>query len=931
MYQQRFAVLACAMLAFSASVYAAESREGRRIEEVVVTAEKREATVSDTSISITALGEVMIEDFGLQSADDLVNFIPATTRDSYDIRIRGVGRNFRALGGDPGVATYYNGVYSEDFGIAASENGLYDVARIEVLRGPQGTLYGRNAIGGALNYITNEPTYEFEGEIRALVGNLDTEEYYGILSGPLIKDRLAARVVALSRERDGSIDGDNGGEDINSIDDQNISVALNWRIADNWEANMRWNDRESDRIIGRDVLVDRGPAGERGGFNPARYAYGLRPVAPGTPGALSFTHPVTGATRFGASIRPGVDTASTHRPNSFFGVTGQNLDSDVDDLEGFVAVNDGTNERFIHNAVQADLNWDINETTSLKYIGGWMDFDYTFDIDSDFTNGDLSVFRSTVLEAVETHSHELQLLWQIGDKLQMTSGLYYFNSDRLQNFAFKDLASQGRYTEAASYGSLAPFVAFAGHQRLGDSPMFAQTIGRWEGDPTGAFYEYVNTVETDAYAAYTQGTYSFNENWALTLGIRYAKDEKEAIENRTGYFEAVLNDPNSFINVAPFNMDDLFESICVGSFGAPNCAAIGQTSLSMMNWLMGNGTPGFLAGQPLTPLVPTCALDDPDCATPVRLQGLPFSFADQTMGEDDWSDVTYRVNLDWTPNEDTLVYVSVTTGYRAGGFSLGIGDSRGPGVMGIVPATYDKEEIIAYEVGYKGTFLDGRLQFNSSIYQYDFDNYQDRVELFNAGSGTASDVVQNVEEAQNRGVEFELTWLPTDSWTIGGNGSWSDTEYKSDFIVLEDDNPLTPTQIFTDITGGDAFLVRNLKGNPLKRIPEWKFTAWSSYDWILDAGVLTAGATWSYTGEYYSSGIERELDEVPSRQRVDLYLSWRDSRDRWNVRAFVDNVFDEINAREIGTATSSNDWALDASSLYPRFYGLDVTYRMGGR
>jgi outer membrane receptor for ferric coprogen and ferric-rhodotorulic acid len=98
------------------------------------------------------------------------------------------------------------------FGIASSENGLYDVARIEVLRGPQGTLYGRNSIGGALNYITNQPTYEFEGELRAMVGNLGTQEYYGIVSGPLIKDRLAARVVGLKRDRDGSIDGDNGSE-----------------------------------------------------------------------------------------------------------------------------------------------------------------------------------------------------------------------------------------------------------------------------------------------------------------------------------------------------------------------------------------------------------------------------------------------------------------------------------------------------------------------------------------------------------------------------------------------------------------------------------------------------------------------------------------------------------------------------------------------
>ena len=104
----------------------------RRIEEVIVTAEKVESTVSDTSISITAIGADMIEDLGIQSADEFVNFIPATTRDNYDIRIRGVGRNFRSLGGDPGVATYYNGVYSEDALIALTENALFDVERIEV-------------------------------------------------------------------------------------------------------------------------------------------------------------------------------------------------------------------------------------------------------------------------------------------------------------------------------------------------------------------------------------------------------------------------------------------------------------------------------------------------------------------------------------------------------------------------------------------------------------------------------------------------------------------------------------------------------------------------------------------------------------------------------------------------------------------------------
>ncbi|HCD27012.1 MAG TPA: hypothetical protein DER02_05805, partial [Gammaproteobacteria bacterium] len=136
------------------SSYAAEART---IEEVLVTAERREASIQDTSISITALTGDFLDDFGIRNQEDLQNFVPATTIQPYDATIRGVGRNFRALGGDPGVATYMNGVYSEDL-LTATAATFWDVERIEVLRGPQGTLYGRNAVGGAMNILYKKPT-----------------------------------------------------------------------------------------------------------------------------------------------------------------------------------------------------------------------------------------------------------------------------------------------------------------------------------------------------------------------------------------------------------------------------------------------------------------------------------------------------------------------------------------------------------------------------------------------------------------------------------------------------------------------------------------------------------------------------------------------------------------------------------------------------
>lgn len=933
------AALLCML--FANQVLAEEKR--RVIEEMVVTAEKRESTVSDTSISITAFGEDMIEDFGIQGADELVNFIPATTRDAYDIRIRGVGRNFRAVGGDPGVATYYNGVYSEDFGIAASENGLYDIARIEALRGPQGTLYGRNSIGGALNYITNKPTYEFEGELRVLGGNLGAQEYYGVLSGPIIEDKLAYRIVGVNRDRDGAQGGLAGSEDINSIHDSNYSISLQWNIADNWEANVRWNDRSSDRIIGMSTVVAQGFAGDRDTVNTENYARGIRPVTAGTPGATAFTHPVTGETLYGAYNRPGVDIAQSAVPNSGFGLGGQGLalDPDLEDLNAKVANNGDNFETFDQNGVQFDLTWDLSETTAIKYLGGWSDFDYLFDIDLDYTNGTFSQPRQTVTESVETFSHELQLLWQIGDKLQVTSGLYYFHANRVQNYAFRDRESQGRFLNSTIYGGMAGFTPFitntAGqaHARRGAAPVGTQVIGHWEGDPTGAYYEYWNEIDTDAYAVYTQGTYTFNEEFALTVGVRWAKDEKSAFEDRTGYFEldpALFADPIIFGGALTTACDN-----AIGVFFATSCANLGLTSpLAISNIFQGNAAPSFTADQ----ITPTCALDDPNCATPLRLQGLPFSFADAAEGEDDWGDVSFRVNLDWTPNADTLVYASVTTGYRAGGYSLGIGDSRGlsaGGIAGIVPLTYDQEEVLATEIGYKATLLEGQLQINSSVYMYQYDGYQDRIEIFNAAAGQAQDQVLNTDDVENMGVEVEFTWLPTDALTLGGNVSYTKTEYKSDLFVLEDDNPNFPVQIFnqtaadpvTGAPGRDAFLAQNLKGNELKRIPEWKYTLWGSYQWNFEAGTLTAGGTFSYTGEYASEGIIRAIDENPARERLDVSLTWRDNRDQWVVRGFVDNVLDKVYSRGITTGTASGDWRQLAQPLYPQFYGLEVTYRFG--
>src|SRR6267154_7359 len=155
------------------------------IELVVVTAEKRTQDVQTVPIAISVFGSEKRDQLGIISIQDMTNFTPGLQYSTSTDRIslRGVGRLTNVLSADASVANYDDGLY-ETFAVAAGRSPL-DIERVEVLRGPQGTLYGRNAIAGPLNEITRGPTSEFQGEVRATYGNYDHVTLEGAFSGPI--------------------------------------------------------------------------------------------------------------------------------------------------------------------------------------------------------------------------------------------------------------------------------------------------------------------------------------------------------------------------------------------------------------------------------------------------------------------------------------------------------------------------------------------------------------------------------------------------------------------------------------------------------------------------------------------------------------------------------------------------------------------------
>ncbi|MCB1646935.1 MAG: TonB-dependent receptor, partial [Pseudomonadales bacterium] len=928
------ALLVAASTLVPQTAFAAEGDGKRRLEEVVVTAERRESTVQDTAISITAFNEEMIEDFGLRNQEDLQNYIPATTIQPYDIAIRGVGRVFRALGGDPGVSTYFNGGYSEDFGMASTEGGLYDIERIEVLRGPQGTLYGRNGIGGAVNFHTVKPSHDFSAEVRGVIGSYRTAELYGYVNGSIIEDVLAARVTAVHREREGTIKDLGGHEPLDGYGDENYALALRWTPMDNVTVDIRGNERSYGRIIssaqGAGAIVVSEAGGLRdeitgGKRNTSARVFGYRPVdtsisctnlasrTDSTNGAAAPNCTVPGlhvftfdGGRTAQRIVPGVDPGSESfaRPNFAYGWDsglgdasyigdGKSLPS-MDGGDLLVATNGFNDEQFDHQNGTVNVAWDVLDNLTIKYIGSYTDYLYYRITEDDRSSNTLgnSDLQFHANQENENYQHEVQVFVDFTEDLTLTAGLFVYENQIDQRL---DYWSPGmtRFNSAASYGATAtglaggdPFLAWhtaraiygtnAGTETnpvtgelLGTNPLVPASQGQvgwasardtgcgvfdltgvngtaafsdpsvkqvcflegpWLGDkagvaagntPSGPDSDGTSFIwntenRTSAKAVYAQGEWQINDTWALTLGLRWAEDKKEGFENLYLYREEELTAANLYA----FNVDT----------GALNA----------------DGTP-----------------TDSEV---IRFRGLPFSQSIYRAVAKDFDEWTWRVNVDYTPDENNLIYLSATTGYRAGGFNLGYFSAT---------PSYDPEKVLAYELGYKGEMLDGTLQVNASAFFYD---YEDVHLQFVGNSFTgASTSVRNMESAENKGLEVEVLWLPLDQLTVGANYSYTDTEYTSELVdtetgqagIVDDNDPLRPASVFS--VAERATLV---KGAPLQRVPESKFSAWATYVVEVESGTVDVTSSYSWTDEICFSIDCGPLNKADDWYRWDARVTW---------------------------------------------------------
>ena len=267
---------------------------------------------------------------------------------------------------------------------------------------------------------------------------------------------------------------------------------------------------------------------------------------------------------------------------------------------------------------------------------------------------------------------------------------------------------------------------------------------------------------------------------------------------------------------------------------------------------------------------------------------------------------------------------------------------------------YEDEELKAYEIGFKSAFWDNRAQVTGAIYYYDYENYQDHLERWEDKPDTfvlpngievgpdgrgPVEITDNIPKAHNTGIELDAVILATDSWTIGGNYSYTESVYDVPYTIFNEDDPRYPREVMGgDVNQNPCTLAADIKalycleveGVQLAGIPQHKFTGWTSYQWVLDQGTLTAYGSWAYTGEYFTSTFARPWDEVPERHRFDARLSFDSADQKWNASLFVDNILDETYLRWSDMEPRRSGYGINfpqrVVALMPRYVGFEIVY-----
>lgn len=763
--------------AFAQSADETETENERRFsgDVITVTAQKREEVIQDVPIAVSAFTAEDLNLRGIEGGSELLRAIPnvAFSKNNFSMfnfSIRGIGTKAISAASDPAVAISFNNtplIRNRLF-----EQEYFDVQRVEVLRGPQGTLYGRNATGGVVNMLPNLPeTGVFGGSIEAEVGGYDSRRLRGYINIP-VGDTFAIRVAGASTQRSGFDHNLFSDRHVNDRDLWSTRFSALWEPTERFSANLIWEHFEEDDNRSRTgkqlCTTDPGPT-----------QVGDATVPTGTVGGLEIGNLLQNQMSQGCLPQSLFEDAAYDAPNG--GALTIVRAASLFLRQGYYANGDPMTVPTIgvDPFAGAEVSRDLREINAA--------------IDPRFR--------------AENDVFQLNLAFELTDDLTLYSQTAYAKDDYWSTQDYGRFLSDPIFPDTSqsfdSGGNPVPSPLAPGRiyidPQLGPSSRFL----------TGDLSRSDNSQWTQEFRIQSD----FEGNFNFSLGANYlefeSQDDYFVFNNLfTAMAEYYYNSP-----VSAFS-DDEFTSVCDenyngGAASPPSvteCVYVDPTSIDN---LVGDGHNYFRSrnvvetrswavfGEGYWELSPELRLtlglrytDDQKTATPYPSQLLLGAQIDGTPGpqsggysrrgyqadpdvELGWEALTGRAVIDWMPDlsftEDTLIYASYSRGYKGGGTNPPRAEINSE-VIQYQPleGTFEPEYVNAFEIGTKNTFANGRGMLNLTGFWYDYEDYQ------------VSQIVDRISlnenfDARIWGLELEAMYRPTPDFQIDGNLGYLNT------------------------------------------------------------------------------------------------------------------------------------------------------------
>ena len=868
------------------------------LEEVVVTARRREESLEDLPLSIQALSADAMQAQGVYTIDQVSEFVPnlSLTEDirANDTRIfvRGIGGGFSNPAQIFGVGMYVDGHYMS--GTLGAFMNTADIERVEVLRGPQGTLFGKNTTGGAVSLVTAKPHDAMESYLSLRMADFGEQSFRGMINVP-VSDKVFLRGNYATEQSDGYYYNRLLGKDTGGFDQQSVGLAVRWEASEHWTVDGRVGsskDRDENRggqcvphpdaqVYG--IVTDPNYLATYAGPNPNPQLYnGPGPFddANGVPrwggtsngrgpgGNIDYIYP-------GAALDYLNSCLEDYRQGPF--VTSQNMPSTFSNVN--------------NNMITLNGTWDSNgqlgafDNVTVQLQGAYRDTGYWYMQDRDFSPLIIdhvgAYGGNNDNEGVNRLTREFEVIFNgdLSDRLHLTGGIYTLDDDAQTGHGDCLSAWDAAYDPVSDTingladdsivctpegGTLMPRV-IPNYQNLAPGPVaVSNTYGRTTGEST---------------AIYGHFTYALNDNWDMAFGARYTQDDRTQNNIEIAVDDCLTPDSNAFCS---------------------------PTILLDRAHVLTNGT-----------------------------------FVDATGSDSAWTpSLSFTRRLSPGDKLDSgNVYFTISEGYLTGAFNDELPVNQVPSPEGkailqsLIP--YDPEYVTNYEVGFKGTLYGGKLSLATDVFYMDYRDKQEAISVNNdqglLGPNAALEYTDNVGQVTISGIELEMRTSPWDGGFISVDAGYLDYKYDSfDYVDILQDPPVT-------VHGVPPL------GN---RTPKWTITASVEHAFQLSNGATLTPQLGVYMQDDYEwmsaypttpAGRDSATlleGDVSALCHQDSYAKWRtrityEPQDgKWQASLYGYNITDEEILAGCGaTRTGTYRWYHQA----PSQWGAEFTMHFGER